>query len=54
MKAEQHDNIAAGTFNPTSYILDEGQLGRNMQCCIKTERSVDMKLEYTVQQDAAV
>jgi hypothetical protein len=30
MKAEQHDNTAAGSFNPASYIPDEGQLGWNM------------------------
>jgi hypothetical protein len=29
-KAEQRDNRAAGSFNPTSYTRDDGQLGQNM------------------------
>jgi hypothetical protein len=29
-KAEQRDDRVAGSFNPTSYTPDDGQLGRNM------------------------
>jgi hypothetical protein len=70
MKAEQCNNREAGSFNPTSYTPDDGQLGWKMQCCIiKRRRCVNInistklhkdfkewntKLEYTVQQDAAV
>jgi hypothetical protein len=30
-KAEQRDKNTIGSFNPTSYTPDDGQLGRNMQ-----------------------
>jgi hypothetical protein len=48
------------SFHLQSYPPDDGQLGRNIQCKVNNKKRhrafevLGLKLEYTVQQDAAI